>query len=357
MHIWQCNLNLLFTSAIGAIDTATYPTGTRMGKVFFIEDRSVNEMCYGSITRYNSTKQTYSVLYDDGDQENEIAETDMHTLVSNGTKDLTTKFRTKRQCVCYPVKNATHKQPTNTNSSNIKRTTRSKRKVRDHNSRRLCVHKGCPNQVQKDGICIKHGAKVKRELCRHEGCTNWLVSQGVCRRHGAKPQVRKICSHDECNNFAIRLGLCHRHCTKKNLCSVVGCTNGSIGKKLGGVCRRHGAPKQLCKHEGCTSQVVNKGVCIRHGAKPYHYICSHKGCNSQVVNSGLCITHGARKIICSHDGCSKQVQNNGVCYKHGARSLLCNHAGCPNMRVKMGFCDRHGRERGIFKKSYLGRRR
>ena len=36
-----------------------YQIGTRMAKEFFIEDRKVTELCYGSVTRYNSSDNSY----------------------------------------------------------------------------------------------------------------------------------------------------------------------------------------------------------------------------------------------------------------------------------------------------------
>eukprot|EP00984_Skeletonema_dohrnii_P024947 scaffold14090_cov83-Skeletonema_dohrnii-CCMP3373.AAC.3 len=36
------------------------------------------------------------------------------------------------------------------------------------------------------GVCIRHGAQVKRKLCSSEGRTNQAQRGGVCIRHGAK---------------------------------------------------------------------------------------------------------------------------------------------------------------------------
>eukprot|EP00984_Skeletonema_dohrnii_P024726 scaffold13857_cov76-Skeletonema_dohrnii-CCMP3373.AAC.3 len=44
-----------------------------------------------------------------------------------------------------------------------------------------CSSEGCKSIAQKGGVCIRHGAKVKR--CNSGGCTN---QGGVCRRHGAE---------------------------------------------------------------------------------------------------------------------------------------------------------------------------
>jgi len=43
-------------------------------------------------------------------------------------------------------------------------------------ARRLCSVEGCTKQAKKGGICIKHGAKVRK--CSHEGCTNNALKSG-----------------------------------------------------------------------------------------------------------------------------------------------------------------------------------
>jgi len=60
------------------------------------------------------------------------------------------------------------------------------------------------------GVCIKHGAKVKR--CSVEDCDNKALKGGVCLKHGAKI---KRCSVEDCNNFVQRGGVCKRHGAKK----------------------------------------------------------------------------------------------------------------------------------------------
>ena len=52
---------------------------------------------------------------------------------------------------------------------------------------KLCSNEGCTNIVQNGGVCIRHGAKLKRKLCSSDGCTTNIVQKGgVCYRHGAK---------------------------------------------------------------------------------------------------------------------------------------------------------------------------
>ena len=73
--------------------------------------------------------------------------------------------------------------------------------------------KGCINQAQREGVCKRHGAKVK--LCSSEGCTNYAQKGGVCCRHGAKVEVKK-CSSEGCANQVKRGGVCIKHGAYRN---------------------------------------------------------------------------------------------------------------------------------------------
>jgi hypothetical protein len=128
-----------------------------------------------------------------------------------------------------------------------------------------------------------------KKKCSVEGCTNIIVRGGVCVRHGAKVKKRRY------------------------ECSSNGCTN--LAQK-GGVCRRHGAKHKRCSSEGCTNVVVKGGVCIKHGAKVKR--CDHEGCLNQAQKGGVCMKHGAKKKRCSNEGCANYVQRGGVCRRHGA---------------------------------------
>ena len=75
-----------------------------------------------------------------------------------------------------------------------------------------CSADGCTNQAKKGGVCVRHGAKLKR--CSYEGCTNIAVQGGVCMRHGAK---LKRCSSDGCTNRAVQGGVCRKHGAKEKI--------------------------------------------------------------------------------------------------------------------------------------------
>mmetsp|Transcript_22579 Transcript_22579/g.35418 ORF Transcript_22579/g.35418 Transcript_22579/m.35418 type:complete len:204 (-) Transcript_22579:81-692(-) len=106
------------------------------------------------------------------------------------------------------------------------------------------------------------GKKIARKRfvyeCSADGCTNQVVRGGVCMRHGAKV---KRCSSEGCPNYARLGGVCIRHGAKVKQCSSEGCTNQA---RNGGVCRRHGAKGKRCSREGCTNVAIKGGVCSVH---------------------------------------------------------------------------------------------
>ena len=83
---------------------------------------------------------------------------------------------------------------------------------------------------------VKASMRRKKRCNNHEGCTNQAVKGGVCITHGAK---LKRYSHAGCKNKA----------------------------QKGGVCITHGAEVKLCNFKGCNNQAKKGGVCITHGAK------------------------------------------------------------------------------------------
>ena len=97
-----------------------------------------------------------------------------------------------------------------------------------------------------------------------------------------------------------------------------------------------------CKTDGCDNNVVNNGVCKKHGATRIK--CKFDGCDNKVQNNGVCIKHGATSIKCKFDGCDNYVRNNGVCRKHGAtiKKYTCKVDGCDNNIINNGVCRKHG---------------
>ena len=109
-----------------------------------------------------------------------------------------------------------------------------------------CEVEGCANYPQRNRLCIRHGAVVKR--CSIDGCENYPQNKGICIKHGA---VLKRCSIDGCNNYSQNKGVCVTHGAVLKRCSIDGCDNMS---KKGGVCVVH-SPKYNC-------EVCNKTVAI-----------------------------------------------------------------------------------------------
>eukprot|EP00985_Skeletonema_marinoi_P004674 scaffold2027_cov148-Skeletonema_marinoi.AAC.3 len=76
---------------------------------------------------------------------------------------------------------------------------RPSKKLAKKKHRYECSAEGCTNKVVRGGLCVRHGAKVKR--CISEGCTNQVIKRGVCMRHGATLKIKR-CSNEGCTNQA-----------------------------------------------------------------------------------------------------------------------------------------------------------
>ena len=234
-----------------------------------------------------------------------------------------------------------------------------------------CNNDSCTNQSVQNGVCVRHGAKVKRRICTSPGCNNVVISKGVCIKHGAKYKRRPKCKYDTCSKRAIKGGVCISHGAKvkqRPKCERDGC---SLLAVKHGVCRRHeagGQSQQVCKREGCETQAIRRrlcerhldtqkcyidgcskfshgqGLCLSHGAKVKR--CKVNGCQKHIISEGVCIEHGAKRkhTSCSVVHCNKQAQKGGVCIKHGAvvERKLCIVDGCTNNEVKNNLCQQHG---------------
>jgi len=77
---------------------------------------------------------------------------------------------------------------------------------------RRCSFEGCTKGVQKEGVCVTHGAK--RKHCSHKGCANGAIRRGVCWTHGAKV---KQCSIKACTKGVVEGGVCYIHRSKNSI--------------------------------------------------------------------------------------------------------------------------------------------
>eukprot|EP00985_Skeletonema_marinoi_P016098 scaffold8559_cov135-Skeletonema_marinoi.AAC.6 len=167
--------------------------------------------------------------------------------------------------------------------------------------RKVCSAPNCTNQAnRKGGVCKRHG-----RLCSSPNCTNTIVNRGVCMKHGA---IIKRCNTDGCDNFAIQGGVCITHGAKVNprFCKAEGCRSKA---RNGGVCIKHGAKVKRCSYDGCKNQSQKGGLCKKHGADVKHYLCSIEGCQSHVVQGGVCRKHGAEV---TYNPKSEVVQSGGL---------------------------------------------
>jgi hypothetical protein len=100
--------------------------------------------------------------------------------------------------------------------------------------------------------------------------------------------------------------------------------------------------RRYCSQNGCDNQVIQGGVCLKHGARRTR--CSQDGCDNQVQLGGVCVKHGARVMRCRQEGCGNIVVQGGVCLKHGAivKRKRCRQEGCTNYAVQGRVCVKHG---------------
>ena len=74
-------------------------------------------------------------------------------------------------------------------------------------STKCCTVDGCPD---KGKLCSEHGKLMR--TCRIPDCNNFpqggVWGEGLCVRHGAKV---KRCNHEGCDNQVVRGGFCNRH--------------------------------------------------------------------------------------------------------------------------------------------------
>ena len=68
-------------------------------------------------------------------------------------------------------------------------------KLTSKKKRKTCSNEGCTNQVINEGVCLRHGANVKRKTCAvKKDSTNQIVKGGVCCKHGAKVKNGYCCN-------------------------------------------------------------------------------------------------------------------------------------------------------------------
>lgn len=127
-------------------------------------------------------------------------------------------------------------------------------------------------------------------------------------------------------------------------CNIVGCAYPKDTVKYG-LCGFHRNDRRTCTVDDCDNLIVNRGVCIKHGAKKNvkKVKCKISGCKNLGKGSKqLCTTHSGNKYICMVEGCEKYARNMGVCVTHGCRMASCSVTGCTNRIMNNGVCFAHG---------------
>ena len=69
-------------------------------------------------------------------------------------------------------------------------TLNSQRCWRDKNDKYICKIDGCENNVVQNGICISHGASVKK--CKFENCEKHVQKNGLCHRHRIEVDLENL---------------------------------------------------------------------------------------------------------------------------------------------------------------------
>ena len=80
-----------------------------------------------------------------------------------------------------------------------------------------------------------------------------------------------------------------------------------------GVCVLHGATVKKCNHAGCNHQVVQNGLCVKHGAIVPFKRCKQKGCTNQVRGGGLCNDYTLR--VKEKDATTMAIPTNASVYQ------------------------------------------
>ena len=73
-------------------------------------------------------------------------------------------------------------------------------------------------------------------------------------------------------------------------------------------------------------------MCIRHGAKKKKKRYSSDGCTNQVIQGGVCLRHGAKLKLCINEGRANNAQRGGVAEGMGQSG---NYAALMGARINL----------------------
>eukprot|EP00984_Skeletonema_dohrnii_P017541 scaffold8007_cov78-Skeletonema_dohrnii-CCMP3373.AAC.5 len=194
-----------------------------------------------------------------------------------------------------------------------------------------CSHPSCPNRVMNQGVCARHGARVR--TCSIPDCTKYAQKGGVCIRHGAVKEYKR-CLVGGCKSRPVgKEGVCARHV---GVCLVVG-ESGGPNLALAGTA---GQEQQLAQDEErqdvITSSVVHdeqqsQQRQLQHQAReqpPNAQQDAAVPTTATAPTSKRPITttttipfksQSSKKKKCSISQCTKQAKVGGLCMKHGGK--------------------------------------
>jgi len=214
-----------------------------------------------------------------------------------------------------------------------------------------CSHPSCPNRVMNQGVCARHGARVR--TCSIPDCTKYAQKGGVCIRHGAVKEYKR-CLVGGCKSRPVgKEGVCARHVGV----SLVG--GESVGPNLA-LADTAGQEQQQAQDEE-RQDVITTNV-VRNEQQSQQRQLQHQAreqppnAPQEAVPTSTTIkrpitstttipfkSQSSKKKKCSISQCTKQAKVGGLCMKHGGKVKyrFCNAPHCSNVTQKGGYCKRH----------------
>eukprot|EP00984_Skeletonema_dohrnii_P009046 scaffold3398_cov84-Skeletonema_dohrnii-CCMP3373.AAC.1 len=195
-----------------------------------------------------------------------------------------------------------------------------------------CSHPSCPNRVMNQGVCARHGARVR--TCSIPDCTKYAQKGGVCIRHGAVKEYKR-CLVGGCKSRPVgKEGVCARHVGV----SLVG--GGSVGPALA-LADTAGHEQQQAQDEERQDVTTTTNVVhdeqqsqqqrqLQHQAREQPPNAQKDAAVPTSTTSKRPITSNATTTIpfksqsskkkkCSISQCTKQAKVGGLCMKHGGK--------------------------------------
>eukprot|EP00985_Skeletonema_marinoi_P020057 scaffold11740_cov123-Skeletonema_marinoi.AAC.1 len=218
-----------------------------------------------------------------------------------------------------------------------------------------CSHPSCPNRVMNQGVCARHGARVR--TCSIPDCTKYAQKGGVCIRHGAVKEYKR-CLVGGCKSRPVgKEGVCARHVGV----SLVGGESG-VGPNLA-LADTAGQEQQQQAQDEERQDVITTTNVVHDEQQSQQHQAREQPPNAQQdvvptttttikrLNTSNATTtttipfksQSSKKKKCSISQCTKQAKVGGLCMKHGGKVKyrFCNAAHCSNVTQKGGYCKRH----------------